>query len=226
MLFDLRGSGRRTTVKVVYITLAILMGGGLVLFGIGGDVSGGLVDAFKGGNDGGGGNAALEKQIEREQKALGRNPQDVSALKHLIRYEYQLATSQTKEGAVGFPKEARDELAKAGAYWKRYLDAEKGRPDPSLATVALQVFDVTALNKPKDAEEAARIVAEDQNTSAAYIRLVQYASLAGDGRTADLAAAKAVDLAPKSERTAVKAQVKQAKQAAASVGSQGGGATP
>ncbi len=46
MLFDLRGSGRRRTVKIVYITLAFLMGGGLVLFGIGGDVSGGLFDAF------------------------------------------------------------------------------------------------------------------------------------------------------------------------------------
>ena len=46
MLFDLRGSGRRTTVKVVYVTLAILMGGGLVLFGIGGSVSGGLIDAI------------------------------------------------------------------------------------------------------------------------------------------------------------------------------------
>ena len=48
MLFDLRGSGRRATVKTVYITLAILMGGGLVLFGIGGSVSGGLVDAITG----------------------------------------------------------------------------------------------------------------------------------------------------------------------------------
>ena len=30
MLFDLRGSGRRRVVKIVYITLAFLMGGGLV----------------------------------------------------------------------------------------------------------------------------------------------------------------------------------------------------
>ena len=46
MLFDLRGPGRRRLVKIVYVTLALLMGGGLVLFGIGGDVSGGLVDAI------------------------------------------------------------------------------------------------------------------------------------------------------------------------------------
>ena len=48
MLFDLRGRGRRRTVKFVYITLAVLMGGGLVLFGIGGGgaTQGGLVDAI------------------------------------------------------------------------------------------------------------------------------------------------------------------------------------
>ena len=48
MLFDLRGSGRRRMVKIVYVTLAILMGGGLVLFGIGGSgaLSGGLLDAI------------------------------------------------------------------------------------------------------------------------------------------------------------------------------------
>ena len=58
MLFDLRGSGRRRVVKIVYVTLAILMGGGLVLFGIGGSgaLSGGLLDAItesSGGTDDG-----------------------------------------------------------------------------------------------------------------------------------------------------------------------------
>ena len=47
MLFDLRGR-RRRAVQVTYLMLALLMGGGLVLFGIGGSVSGGLIDAFKG----------------------------------------------------------------------------------------------------------------------------------------------------------------------------------
>jgi uncharacterized membrane protein YkoI len=39
-------------VKVVYVTLAILMGGGLVFFGIGGDVNGGLFDAISGSSSG------------------------------------------------------------------------------------------------------------------------------------------------------------------------------
>ena len=48
MLFDLRGRGRRRTVQVIYATLAILLGGGLVLFGIGGGTNGGLFDAIGG----------------------------------------------------------------------------------------------------------------------------------------------------------------------------------
>ncbi len=35
MLFDLRSRGRRRTVQFVYLGLAILLGGGLVLFGVG-----------------------------------------------------------------------------------------------------------------------------------------------------------------------------------------------
>ncbi|MGD0980301.1 MAG: hypothetical protein ABR946_02345, partial [Solirubrobacteraceae bacterium] len=36
MLFDLRSRGRRRTIQVVYGFLAVLIGGGLVFFGVGG----------------------------------------------------------------------------------------------------------------------------------------------------------------------------------------------
>jgi hypothetical protein len=206
VLFDLRGR-RRRAVQVTYLMLAFLMGGGLVLFGIGGGgLNGGLFDAFTGGGGGGGGNSALEKRIERAQKRVRANPADTAALKALVRDEYQLATAQTQASSVGFPAEAKDELQKSGAYWQRYLKAETGQPDASLATVAIQIYDPTALNKPKEAQEAARIVAEAQDDPAAYLRLVQYAALAGDTRTVDLAAQKAVDLAPKDQKQAVKRQ--------------------
>ncbi|MEJ7716265.1 MAG: twin-arginine translocase subunit TatC [Thermoleophilaceae bacterium] len=48
MLFDLQGK-RRRVVQGTYLMLAVLMGGGLAIFGIGSDVQGGLADAFKGG---------------------------------------------------------------------------------------------------------------------------------------------------------------------------------
>jgi hypothetical protein len=218
MLFDLRGR-RRRAVQATYLTLAVLMGGGLVLFGIGGSVSGGLIDAFKGGsgnsNDVGG---AVAKRNDQQRKRLAKDPTNVVLLADLTRGEFQAATAQIPTGAASYPKAARDELGRSAGYWKRYLAANKGKPSPNLARVALQVYDVGALNKPKDAQRAAQIVAQADNDASSYLRLVQYSSLAGDSRTADLAAQRAVDLAPKDQRKAVKEQIKQLKNPQATQG--------
>src|SRR3954467_9670845 len=152
MLFDLRGK-RRRAVQGTYLMLAVLMGGGLVFFGIGGDGSGGLLDAFKGGGGGSTGNDAAQKRRDQGKKraAAGSEP----ALKELVRDYYQLATTKTSASATGFPDSAKGDLANSGRYWKRYLKVAE-KPDPSLARVAVQVYDITALNKPKDAQAAAR----------------------------------------------------------------------
>src|SRR3982750_84414 len=92
MLFDLRGRGRRNTIKVIYVALALLMGGGLVLFGIGGNTSGGLVDAITnsdGGTDSGSGR--YEKRARGAQAAIARNPKDMGAYERLIVARNQLA---------------------------------------------------------------------------------------------------------------------------------------
>src|SRR3954469_2446103 len=200
MLFDLRGR-RRRAVQVTYLMLALLMGGGLVLFGVGGDVSGGLLDAFKGGG-GSSGNSALNDSIKKEEERLQTSPRNQVLLQSLVRDYYAKATQSTQTGA-SFSADAKDDLRKAGAYWNRYLSAAD-QPDPSTAGYALQIFQ--ALNKPKDAEKAAQIMAQAGNDSASYLRLVSYAARAGDTRTADLAAQKAVDLAPKSQKKLIKQQ--------------------
>ena len=41
MLFDLRGRHRRRAVKIIYVGLALLLGVGLIGFGIGGGFGGG-----------------------------------------------------------------------------------------------------------------------------------------------------------------------------------------
>ncbi len=220
MLFDLQGR-RRRVVQATYLMLAILMGGGLVFFGIGGDVSGGLFDAFSDRSGSGNGNSALEKRIERNEKKVAATPNAAEAArKALVRDYYQLAVSQTTQEDTGFPAEAKADLGRSAQNWRAYLALEPKNPDASLANVALQVFDPVALNRPKEAQEAARVIAESRNNTNAYLNLVQYAALAGDNRTADLAAQKAVDLAPKGERKAVKEQAEQLKQA------QTAGATP
>jgi hypothetical protein len=205
MLFDLRGR-RRRAVQATYLMLAVLLGGGLVLFGIGGDVSGGLVDAFKSGGGGSSADSALQDQVERQEERLAQDPQNEAVLQNLIRDYYALATGQRESGTVGFPDDAKDELRKAGAYWQRYVETVDGEPNADSARYALQVYDVAALNRPKEAQKAAAIIAQDANDVASYLRLVSYAALAGDTRTADLAAEKAVDLAPKAQRKQVQKQ--------------------
>lgn len=212
MLFDLRGR-RRRAVQVTYLMLAILMGGGLVFFGVGGSVSGGLLDAFKG-NSGGSANDAVEKRIDQSEERLSEHPRNERALKALVRDNYSLAVSQQDPNATTFPESSKDELRKAGTYWKRYLVVAQGNPDPSLASVALRVFDTGALAQPKDAARAMTIIAGASNDFQSYLQLVQYASLAGDERTADLAAQKAEDLAPKNLKKEVKQQAAQLQKAA------------
>src|SRR2546430_12155264 len=90
MLFDLRGRGRRRTVQTIYVTLAILMGGGLVFFGIGGNTSGGLFDAFKSGGSGGG-SGVFSKQAAQAEKTLKGNSHDVAARALLARARLQQA---------------------------------------------------------------------------------------------------------------------------------------
>jgi len=225
MLFDLQGK-RRRVVQATYLMLAVLMGGGLVLFGIGGDVSGGLFDAFSERGGGGSGNEIIEERVERNEERVKANPDDEAARKELTRDYYSLAAAQPvgEDGRV--PEEGQDELRKADANYRAYLALEPEKPDVSLALTALQIYDPNALNKPTQAKEAAALRARVQDDSESYLALVQYATLAGDTRTADLAAQKAVDLAPKKQRKAVKAAAEQAKMPAAPSGAAAPPAAP
>jgi hypothetical protein len=213
MLFDLRGR-RRRAVQATYLTLAVLMGGGLVLFGIGGDVSGGLFDAFSERGGGGDPNSQLQQRIENQEKRLAASPNDEDLLAELVRLNYQMASTEIPSGGGAVPEEGKDDLRKAAAYWERYVKATDGEPDPDLARLALFVFDTGGLNQPDKAKDVARVLAAEANDSQSYLRLVQLATAAGDTRTAQLAAQKAIDLAPKNQRKQVERLAKQLQQPA------------
>jgi hypothetical protein len=208
MLFDLQGK-RRRVVQATYLGLAVLMGGGLVLFGIGSGASGGVFDIFSDSN--GGGNDVVEERIDKNEDRVAANPQAVAAHKELVRDYYSLAVAQASDQGT-FPVDAQDELRKASSNWKAYVAAKKGEPDGSLARVALQVYDVSALNQPQEAVQVARIIASQGNDPGSYLQLAQYSMLAGDKRIEKLASGKAIDLAKNGEeRKAVRAQLKQIK---------------
>jgi hypothetical protein len=211
VLFDLKGR-RRRVVQGTYLMLAILMGGGLVLFGIGGDVSGGLIDAIQG-QSGSGGNSIVEDRIDENNDKLETDPKNAAALKELARDEYQLATQQS-DATGAFTDEGKERLAESDDAWQRYLDLDPKKPDPALAGLMVNVYAPTALNKPAEGAEAAEIVTTAQPSAQAYLQLATYAAQAGQERKADLAGQKAIELAPKKQRSTVKQLVEQATQAA------------
>jgi hypothetical protein len=227
MIFDLKGK-RRTTVQGVYLTLAILMGAGLVFFGIGSSVSGGLSDLFGGGGGGSTAEKTAQKKIDSAEKSLQTNPNDTKALADLVRQHYALANASADPTSGQPSGKTLVELKAAGEAWQRYLDAAE-KPDKGLAGVAFQAYDTLAASTedPQDqkpfysgAAGAVEILTEGSKQPAPYVRLVQYATLAGQTRKAELAGKRAIELAPKKQKKQIQQAVEQAKAPASTQGQQ------
>ena len=214
MLFDLRGSGRRTTVKVVYITLAVLMGGGLVFFGIGGATSGGLFDAITNQSSSGATDAdTFQKRADAAQRKAAASPQDPAAWAEVVRARYQLAragdnidpnTGQYTAGGVA-------QLKVADQAWQKHLALKPDPPDDSVATIMVRAYTI-GLNDPVKAVAAQEIVAEARPKSGTYADLAALAFAAGQLGKGDLATNKALELADPEDRETLKAELKEAKQ--------------
>jgi hypothetical protein len=219
MLFDLRGSGRRTTIKVVYLTLALLMGGGLVLFGIGGDVSGGLVDAF---TDNNGGLTSSESRFrdraEQAQREAQAKPQDPAAWADLARARYQYASAGEffDQNTGTFTNEGKAQLQAASAAWERHLELAKNKPDDRVATLMVQAYSTAGLNEPEKAVAAQEIITEVRPKDSTFATLAVLAYQAGQTRKGDLATNEALRLADKDDRNTLKSDLEQAKQQALS----------
>ena len=217
MLFDLRGSGRRTTVKAVYLTLAVLMGGGLVLFGIGGDVSGGLVDAI---TDNGGSTAVGDDRFRdratEAQRAAEANPQDAAAWAAVARARYQYASTGDffDQNTGQFTAEGKAQLQAASQAWERHLALAKNKPDDSVATIMAQAYSPAGLNEPEKAVRAQEIITEARPKDSTFATLAVLAYQAGQTRKGDLATEKALSLADKADRNTLKADLESAKQQA------------
>ncbi|HWT25286.1 MAG TPA: hypothetical protein VN213_17410 [Solirubrobacteraceae bacterium] len=223
MLFDLRGAGRRRVVKVVYVTLALLMGGGLVLFGIGGDVSGGLVDAIT--DRSGGGQDPAERLEERERSLTQRaraNPDDPVAWAELARARFNLAGAgdNLDQQTGAYSADGRRMLRLSGDAWQRHVQVAD-TPDDNVASLMVQAFSV--LGDGVQAVRAQEVVAEARNSSGAYAQLAILAYQAGQTRTGDLARRRALELTDPDMRENLRGQLDAAKQSAAGATGGGGG---
>lgn len=207
MLFDLQSRGRKTFVKIIYLGLAILLGGGLVLFGVGaGTGGGGLLDAFTGG--GTDTTVQVSAAEKRARRAIKADPKDAQAWADLSRAQYQTAGlgENYDEAQNVFTESGVEELQQAASAWEKYLTLAR-KPDPNLARLMAQAYSETGLNQPAQATAALEIVTEAQPSAASFGQLAQYAYVASQFRKGDLAAKKAVELAPAEQRKLVKSQL-------------------
>jgi len=215
MLFDLRGRGRRRTVQVIYLSLAILMGGGLVLFGIGGgtDVQGGLFEAFSGSDSRSSGNDVVERKADKAEERVKANPKDAAALAELARLRFQLAgTGDNFNQEQGtYTKDGQASLRKSARAWERYLALEPKKADSNVAILMVNVY--AGLGQADKAVGAQEIVveAQDKPNVGQYLQLARLAYAAGQTRKGDLARTKVLELAPADQREILKEQLDEAK---------------
>lgn len=231
MLFDLTGR-RRGVVRVVYAVLAVLLAGGL-LVGVGTATG---VNPF---TEGGGGGGSLEDQaqgrIDRAQAAVDRDRRNPARLASLIRARVDAANATADPNTGAYSGAGRAELRRADQLWQRYLALDPDEPEERVAQRMVIAYSDVGLQQPKKAADAQEIVvtnalrrARESGQAAPFspsLVLVQLLYQAGEGQRAALAGRSAVALAPKQQRTAIRAQIDSLKtQSAAAAGAVAGGA--
>jgi len=229
MLFDLRGRGRRRAVQGIYLGLAILMGGGLVLFGVGGATSGGLLDAFSGNSGQTSVDKVFEKRVVSAERGVHARPTDPKAWAALTRVRFQQAGSgdgfDSNQGV--FTDKGKDKLQGASSAWQKYLTLTE-KPDDTVAALMVQAYSTSGLNLPGQAVTAMEIIIDRRpETGPLFAQLASLAYQAGQTRKAELASKKALALTPADSREQIKAQLAAAKSAgAASSATPGATAAP
>lgn len=211
MLFDLRSRGRRRTVQGVYLTLAILMGGGLVLFGVGaGNGLGGLLNAFTGNGSGSNQSAAVSAQEKTALKAVKAHPNSAAAWSGLVQARWSAATTSGFNQSTGtFTSSGKQKLSQATQAWQHYLKLTKS-PDSTLALVAARAY--AAQGNYSGAASAWQIESSaNPNQLKGYECLAVSAYAAKQTRVGDLALNKALSLTPKANRATLKSQITAAK---------------
>jgi hypothetical protein len=210
MLFDLRSRGRRRTVQAVYLGLALLMAGGLVLFGVGtGSGIGGLLNAFTGS----GSNQQSSIISQQEKTALQQtnaHPTDPAAWAALVNARWASASGNGYNAATqSYTTAGKRELAGVAAAWQRYSQLTK-TPNANVAILAANAYGALGqYSQEASAWDAATTADPTSVKSFECLAISAYA--AKQTRLGDLASSKVATMVPKSTRQSVLSEINTAK---------------
>jgi hypothetical protein len=207
MLFDLRGRGRRRTVRVIYGGLALLIGAGLVFFGVGAGVGGGgLLNSLTGNESSG--SASFANQIKKYKKLTQQQPSSVYGWEQLTLAQLHEAGGEAYFANQRLTSKGRELFGQTSQSWNSYIALKPSKPNVEIAQEMVRVFGEEGLNEPAEAVKVLQIVTAARPESAAlYASLAEYAYKAHNTRIGDLASAKAVALAPSAQRKQLKTQL-------------------
>lgn len=212
MLFDLRGRGRRRTVRVIYGGLALLIGAGLVFFGVGAGVGGGGLLNSLTGNEGTG-SASFSAQIDKYKKLTGKQPSNVYAWEQLTLAQLHEAGGEAYFANQRLTAKGRGLFGQTAQSWNRYIALKPPKPNAQLALQMERVFGEEGLNEPAEAVKVLQIVIPTKSESppqyqaSLYAALAEYAYKAHNTRIGNLASAKAIALSPSAQRKQLKTQL-------------------
>ena len=213
MLFDIRGR-RKNVIRVVYATLALLMGASLFV----------AVGPFNlaelvGGNGATGADRVFDEQAERIEGRLAEDPTDEAQLLALTRAKISAGNAKREvdpeTGLGAATPEARQDFAAAQVAWNRYLKQAE-EPNPAAAQlVAGTFFSLAETSTSLDeieanvvaAARAQQIAADARPSTSTLSSLAIYEYFAGNFAAGDRAAARAAADVPKAEGKGVEKQL-------------------
>jgi tetratricopeptide (TPR) repeat protein len=218
MLFDLRSGARKRTVKIVYLGLALLMFVGFVGFGIGSSgLQGSIGDLI--GTSSGNGNTddakdRLTTQAQAAEAKAKAAPSDAALWAAATQARVRLAVvgDNFDSATSDYTASGKRQLQAAATNWDKYLALKPKPLDDRLAKQMAQAF--LSLNQPDKAVSTYESLTETDPSQQTFQTLAIYAYQAGQIRKGDLAASKAVELAPKDQQKDLKTQLDSAKQQA------------
>jgi hypothetical protein len=217
MLFDIRSRGRRQTVRVIYLFLALVMVAGLVLVGVGtGSNQGGLLNAFTNNGSGGGGSQLADQQLNKALKATKKNPQSAANWAALLQARWSAAGTGSNYNTTSdtYTASGKKQLQAGADAWQHYLTVTGNKPQVNNSILAAEMYQ--NLEQWANASNAWEYSAQAQAPGSAtalkpYLCMALSSYAAKQTAKGNLAATQAVKLSPKLQRLTLQSTFKSAK---------------
>ena len=145
------------------------------------------------------------KRLKAAEALTRTQPQNAQAWANVVKLRYQVAgTGDSYDDTTGaFTDKGKAELQAVDQAWTHYLNLDPKKIDTTAANYMVNAYAPNALNQTDKLVRAYELVIDStaKPTFDQYRNLAIYSYVAGQTRKGDLARGKALELAPKDQRS-------------------------